>query len=749
MLTPEVIVELEKLHLRIDISGIMEIVYRNINFYSEQPIYWQGRACTPREFWASLAKEYGDHRLEKLCKEKYWGKILVEEALAKHDRECQVAHLFTATQSSPMTCTFNSDGTLNMVLKFIYDRAYSHSFQADYYKKRFDILKHFTDDQLKKAKVTKIGVDLFNPSDNSFYHDYKIKNINDSHYLLNLLIAINQHLVVSKNQFELVIQGLYYMQAKHFQMELQLAQVLTELIKKYSQVTLNNIQITTDFSAHNKKRNESNAAQKLFQFFSLPNVQSKITFSFDRGYHCTVSLCQSDNATQSVVLEYQDQFDLQDYAWLQQPVSLTLNQVGKIRTPWKASHLRSLNIQKLTIVNTILNSQFVDEVKNMSHLTHLEFKECEVAPECQKELNDMLQRMKKVRNDVQEWNEAINNVEEAIKLNDAACRTSHLQKDSYAADSCQPKCEINPDGTTNLVLAFKLDEKYLGNKWNPNHYKKRLSFAYDHLNGKDIANAHFSSLIFDVRDVQSTLPHPGYPDVDVGTYLSYLLRDVYKNFQIFRGNEHDFMIRGLPAAFFEGMSLNVEKLDSRTESLINLLKKLLKVHRHVCLCDCKTTNLKFLGNLYKWVKIEGFSLEISFKDKELLLALRKSDQSCINYRVNCDEQNVDLAQLKWVQHPLHLILEHSVKKSWDALNLNVLHVQNLTIKNVILNQKFADQLKYGNGNHNQMEELACLTLKDCELEKTVQEQIEESFMWRSATRDEDEPERKLVIEVSH
>jgi hypothetical protein len=858
LMTPQIIEELYKLHQILDISGVLEIAYRTINFYSQDQLRRSdGWMASPKEFWTSLAKKYHDKKLEKLCQEKYDGIEFLEEELKKFDqayRANATNQEILAANSCAIQGAWNSDGTTKVTLNFSVDNNFNPG--SNYYKKRLEFLAKWSKEQLKRANLSQIVVDLAGlvrtlKSQYNFYH-----NQTAAPYLLNLLNEVNQHLKykgeIEKNEVEKKIKEAGEERAriqnraiwieqqkigkkaqkkeiengkeraeqseliKKLEMEIQeleaesiekekerieieeklikleekkreiekneeavkqielvienghhlfldklgegepgMLRELLSLLQKYSRVTLRNFERQPTYPNHRvaSDPNPAQSAEKLFNVLAHQKVQLDATYSFKGDPNVTptfaptfsATLQNSDHSSQSITIQYeQDKFDLNQFAWAKDPVHLTLQQMGKGKEPWKAINLSKLQVNKLTIKNARLNAAFVNEIKKLGHLTYLDITDCEVAPECQEELKAIMAHLSKKHRSYQLF-------QKAIESSDDQCANSTDDMNVKAARKCKLECKSKADGSSELIFHFGLDTRFVRCDWEQDYYSHRLR-AFAHLDEKELADAKTPSLVIDiqqlVRDIQTNNP----TGIDLENYLPRLFKQIEKHLIVAGQQKLNLVIRGLPA------TLDYSDRSPTGKLLKEVLQKLLLRYPRLVLENYPRPSKKDLDNLSTFLKMDGYILETSYiadaskgQAGALSLALRKSEarqdsgatpeQKLLVTRVNCDQIS-DVRHLASHTDATHLVLYQTEKRPWMAYHLNSLQVSELTIENAILDQRFADQFKLKDYRDDReplgFENLSSLTFKNCQIDKSLCQQIEESMMLRKALSGSDE-----------
>lgn len=855
LMTPQMIEELYKIHQILDISGVLEIAYRTINFYSQDKLKWEGRLVSPKEFWTSLAKKYNNQRLAKLCQEKYEGVEFLEGELKKFDQAYRAKSVnieLQAANSCAIQGASNSDGTSRVTLNFSVDNNFNVG--SNYYKKRLEFLANWSREQLKRAKLSQVVIDLASLV-HTLKNQYNLQNNQTAApYLLNLLNEVNLHLKykgeTEKNEIEkkiketeeqrvkvlneaiwieqqkferkdkkkriensqeaaeqsefikkierdineLEVKGIEK-EKKKIEIEKKLIELeekkreiekdeeavkqlelvienghhlfldklegsehgispdLLLLLKKYSQVTFRNFE--RQYSAHNP--NPAQSAEKLFNvlahhrvqldatytFISNPNVISPSTFS--------ATLRESDHPSQSMTIQYeQDKFDLNQFAWAKDPVHLTLQQMGKGKEPWKAINLSKLQVNKLTIKNARLNAAFITEIKKLGQLTSLDISDCEVAPECQKELEAIMAHLSKRHSSYQVF-------QKAIESNDDQCATSRNDLDHKAARKCKLEYKSKADGSSELIYHFGLDSSFVRGGWEPNYYSSRF-FAFAHIDEKELANAKISSIVIDIQQLMKDLQTNNPTNTNLAEYLPRLLKQVKKHLIIAGQKNLNLVIRGLSSSALDYYKLNSDTSGTGAQ-FKEVIQKLLLSYPRLVLENYPRPSRKDLDNLSKFLKMEGYDLYIEDMSKGLSLSLRKSearqethpssDPNLLVARVNYDrmldgrfvpvESNTDAT---------HLVLYQTEKKLCHLSHLNFLQVGKLTIENAILDEQFANQFKIRDGRDDLepmgFENLTSLTLKNCQIDKSICQQIEEAMMLRSALTGSDEV---FILEV--
>ena len=223
-------------------------------------------------------------------------------------------------------------------------------------------------------------------------------------------------------------------------------------------------------------------------------------------------------------------------------------------------------------------------------------------------------------------------IEEAIRLNDSECQIYDFNdKNTFAAESCQPKCKMNSDGTANMVLEFKLDPMYRKDIWKPNHYEKRLSFALEHLSSKEVEDANFTSITLDIGSLIKQINQLKQAEIDYCHYLGFLLNDINKHFILGDTQNISFVIQGLPDCFLKDLDLETQTLDLRKKILFDALKEILQSHKNIIFRDIRLGSTNSLANLGNLLKVEGHKLSRSYSCKipggDYILTLQKSDQA--------------------------------------------------------------------------------------------------------------------------
>lgn len=249
LLNYESILALYELHQVLDISGIIEIIHRNIDFYSNDTLIWEtieekdltshkenekldlsgdqvlaqdvveektgvilGRkdeSLTPvtikhfigakvgnislkskknvscQQFWLNVAEKYHDIDLKNLCTEKYYGLNLIYRTLETHNNSRSADSI---TKSCSFQVIVNSVGSINLVLKFNkIDQVFLRPETIiDSYKNHLKILTLLSEEECQKAKLKTITIDFSSVASNEDQILY-------ANYIANLLQEINNH----------------------------------------------------------------------------------------------------------------------------------------------------------------------------------------------------------------------------------------------------------------------------------------------------------------------------------------------------------------------------------------------------------------------------------------------------------------------------------------------------------------------------------------------------------------------------
>jgi hypothetical protein len=111
--------------------------------------------------------------------------------------------------------------------------------------------------------------------------------------------------------------------------------------------------------------------------------------------------------------------------------------------------------------------------------------------------------------------------------------------------------------------------------------------------------------------------------------------------------------------------------------------------------------------------------------------------------INCDQEKYNLSGFQDIKNPIRLVMTQ--KKPWAAYNLNTFQTSDLTVENMILNDRFVNEIAYVEGDSDQLDNLSKMTLKNCSMSLDIQDALTEIFMWRNAARADDEATCELII----